>query len=134
MNPDGSGLRQITNHAASDAQPNWSPDGTTIAFGSDRDGNSEIYIMNAYGSALTRITDNPAEDSDPPGNPPNSPALSPPPVPCSLFLVPSSLFPVPCSPTSRYGRTPFALGAVDRCKLSPWTPKSSTLGRPTVSA
>ncbi len=35
----------------------WSPDGTRIAFESERDGDAEVYIMNADGSGLTRITD-----------------------------------------------------------------------------
>ncbi len=33
-----------------------------IAFHSNRDGNSEIYVMNADGTNPTRLTDNPAED------------------------------------------------------------------------
>src|SRR3989442_7570494 len=33
-----------------------------IAFGSDRDGNPEIYVMNADGSGVTRLTNNPATD------------------------------------------------------------------------
>ena len=36
-----------------------------IAFVSDRDGNSEIYVTQADGSNLTRITDDPAEDAGP---------------------------------------------------------------------
>lgn len=36
-----------------------------IAFASDRDGNFEIYVMNADGGGLTRVTDNPAEDTHP---------------------------------------------------------------------
>jgi WD40-like Beta Propeller Repeat len=36
-----------------------------IAFASDRDGNNEIYVMNNDGTAQTRITNNPASDSDP---------------------------------------------------------------------
>src|SRR5256714_15455441 len=36
-----------------------------IAFVSYRDGNSEIYIMNADGSEPTRLTDNPASDVGP---------------------------------------------------------------------
>ena len=32
---------------------------------SDRDGNTEIYVMNAVGSGLTRLTNNPAQDRYP---------------------------------------------------------------------
>ena len=43
----------------------WSPDGARLAFTSGRDGNPEIYVMNADGSAQTRLTNNPAYDSHP---------------------------------------------------------------------
>jgi Tol biopolymer transport system component len=36
--------------------PAWSPDGTRIAFTSFRHGNGELYVMNADGSAQTRLT------------------------------------------------------------------------------
>ena len=36
-----------------------------IAFSSNRDGNPEIYVMNADGSGVTRLTDHPGEDGDP---------------------------------------------------------------------
>jgi WD40-like Beta Propeller Repeat len=36
--------------------PTWSPDGTKIAFASDRDGNSNIYVMDANGSGPTALT------------------------------------------------------------------------------
>src|SRR5690242_3398815 len=36
-----------------------------IAFVSDRDGNKEIYVMNADGSNQRRLTDNPANDDNP---------------------------------------------------------------------
>src|SRR5207245_9594516 len=36
-----------------------------IAFVSDRDGNADIYVMNADGSSPTRLTNNPAADLDP---------------------------------------------------------------------
>ena len=67
MNADGSDDVQITTGAArvNNQAPDWSPDGTRIVFVSSRDGNAEIYAMNADGSALTRLTDNPAEDVDP---------------------------------------------------------------------
>src|SRR5215212_153402 len=39
-------------------------DGTKLAFTSDRDGNTEVYVMNAQdGSNQTRLTDNGASDS-----------------------------------------------------------------------
>jgi dipeptidyl aminopeptidase/acylaminoacyl peptidase len=40
-----------------------------IAFASDRDGNFEIYVMNADGGGLTRLTNNPAEDTHPTWSP-----------------------------------------------------------------
>lgn|GEM_PF-6731685 len=40
-----------------------------IAFASDRDGNTEIYRMNANGSAQTRVTDWPLDDSGPAWSP-----------------------------------------------------------------
>ena len=39
--------------------------GGKIAFVSTRDGNEEIYVMNADGSNQTNITNNPATDYDP---------------------------------------------------------------------
>jgi 7,8-dihydropterin-6-yl-methyl-4-(beta-D-ribofuranosyl)aminobenzene 5'-phosphate synthase len=40
-------------------KPSWSPDGTRIAFNSKRDGNWELYVMNADGTGLHRLTDSP---------------------------------------------------------------------------
>ena len=34
----------------------WSPDGTKLAFGTTRDGNFDIYLMNRDGSSPTRLT------------------------------------------------------------------------------
>ncbi len=47
----------------------WSPDGSRIAFSSDRDGNTEIYIMNADGSGIVRLTDHPDSDMEPAWSP-----------------------------------------------------------------
>ena len=44
--------------------------GTQLAFVSERDGNSEIYIVNVDGTGLTRLTDDPAEDLHPAWSPP----------------------------------------------------------------
>ena len=40
--------------------PDWSPDGTRIAFESYLDGKSEVYVVNSDGSGLTRLTKSPA--------------------------------------------------------------------------
>ena len=45
--------------------PSWSPDGRRLAFMSDRDGNFDIYVMNADGTGQTRLTDNPLDDGSP---------------------------------------------------------------------
>jgi TolB protein len=49
----------------------WSPDGTRLAFMSNRDGggNSEIYIVNRDGSGLRRLTNHPGADSTPTWSP-----------------------------------------------------------------
>lgn len=53
------------NSLGGDEYPAWSPDGTRIAFHSYRDGNWEIYVMNADGSGQMRLTHNPGEDTYP---------------------------------------------------------------------
>ena len=63
MNADGTGLTNLTNNAAGDWIPVWSPDGSQIAFASGRDGiSTEIYVMNADGTSQTRLTSNSAGD------------------------------------------------------------------------
>ena len=42
--------------------PSWSPDGKRIAFTSTRDGNYEIYLINADGTQLRRVTNHPERD------------------------------------------------------------------------
>jgi Tol biopolymer transport system component len=65
QNADGSNRINLTNNPADDWTPVWSPDGTRIAFVSDRDGNQEIYVMDADGSNQTNLTNNPGDDYDP---------------------------------------------------------------------
>jgi len=69
MNADGSNQHRLTDNPAPDSYPAWSPDGTRIAFVSERDGNSEIYVMNADGSDPRRLTDEAAVDAYPAWSP-----------------------------------------------------------------
>lgn len=65
MNADGTGQTRLRIGPFDDFGPAWSPDGTRIAFSSNRDGNFEIYLMDADGSNQTRLTNNSATDTNP---------------------------------------------------------------------
>jgi Tol biopolymer transport system component len=69
MNADGGGRDQLTTHEANDSSPAVSPDGTRIAFESERDGNTEIYVMDADGGNQVRLTNDPARDAAPAWSP-----------------------------------------------------------------
>lgn len=73
MNSDGSAPVNLTNHVANEGEPSWSPDGSKIAFQSDRDniesGRPDIYVMDADGGNVTRLTTNPAFDESPEWSP-----------------------------------------------------------------
>jgi Tol biopolymer transport system component len=47
------------------SNPSFSPNGKFIVFESNRDGNSEIYLMIADGKNQTRLTNNTFMDSEP---------------------------------------------------------------------
>lgn len=60
MNPDGSGVTQITHNPAFDFWPNWSPDGARIAFLRDEGGgDNDVYVVNADGTGELRLTNTP---------------------------------------------------------------------------
>ena len=66
MNPDGTELEQLTTNPAGDYGPALSPDGTKVAFYSNRAGNPDIYVLDLQAGVITPLTtDNPESDSDP---------------------------------------------------------------------
>ena len=63
---DGGDARNLTADAkGDDSYPSFSPDGKLIAFDSNRDGNNEIYVMQADGGNARRITFSPGSDLAP---------------------------------------------------------------------
>ena len=62
MNADGSAQTRLTRSPARDENPDWSPDGSQIAFYSERPGNAEIYVMNSDGTHQQRVTHDPWYD------------------------------------------------------------------------
>ena len=52
VNWDGSGLQHLTSGPDTDLDPDWSPDGSKIAFSR----NGSIHVMNANGSGVTRLS------------------------------------------------------------------------------
>jgi Tol biopolymer transport system component len=62
MQSDGTDVRRLTTSCGMDSHPHWSPDGKRISFTSRRDGNYEIYVMNADGSDPQNLTRHPERD------------------------------------------------------------------------
>ncbi len=64
-NRDGSDLVRLTDAPGYDAEASYSPDGSSIVFTSFRDGDGEIYIMDADGKNPRRITHSKGYDGGP---------------------------------------------------------------------
>jgi Tol biopolymer transport system component len=71
MHPDGSALKQITTGHGDDREPRISPDGTTIAFASDRafNGNYDIWTVDIATGHLKQITTGEADEYEPAWSP-----------------------------------------------------------------
>jgi TolB protein len=54
--------RQLTSAVGNELAPSFSPRGDRIAFETNRDGNYEIYVMNADGSNQRNLTNSPSSD------------------------------------------------------------------------
>ncbi len=52
----GGRAMRLTIHEAYESRPQWSPDGTRIAFVSDRFGSDDLFVMSADGGAPARLT------------------------------------------------------------------------------
>lgn len=81
VKPDGSSLTKITDNADDDGFDgslltgipltpdarglSWSPDGSQIAFISDRNANLDIFVVNEDGTGLKQVTTHTADDYDP---------------------------------------------------------------------
>jgi Tol biopolymer transport system component len=69
MNADGSNPINLSNHAATEFGPSWSPDGRKITFSSSRSGGHDIYVMEADGSSQSNLTNMPGSDLEPAWSP-----------------------------------------------------------------
>ena len=60
---DGKNIQRLTVHTARDIHPRFSPDGRSIAFSSDREGNMDVYLIPTAGGAVKRLTIHSADDT-----------------------------------------------------------------------
>lgn len=55
-NADGNNVKRITFAGVFNSSPSWSPDGKKIAFAGQSDNNFDIFVMNADGTGMIRLT------------------------------------------------------------------------------
>ena len=59
----GGTATRLTTRPSYESAPVWSPDGSKIAFASDRNGGKDIYIMDSNGGSAKRLTFNSANET-----------------------------------------------------------------------
>jgi Tol biopolymer transport system component len=69
MRATGKDLQRLTHSPGTDWYPTWSPDGDHIAFQTYRNGNADIYVMDADGSNVRALTTAPEDDEYPAWSP-----------------------------------------------------------------
>jgi tricorn protease len=62
-NENGTGVTRLTDNAARDIYPRFSPDGNWIAFSSNREGNYDVYVIPATGGKPRQLTFHSADDN-----------------------------------------------------------------------
>jgi TolB protein len=101
MDADGTDLRRITDEGSlidgADLGPAWSPDGSRIAFAREgreegaESGSADIYVVNADGTNLVRLTATPANEYEPDWSPDGSTiafvGFDDPPSPFRLYVM-----------------------------------------------
>ena len=60
---DGRNIKRITANKARDVYPRFSPDGKSIAFSSDRNGNFDVFIVPSEGGTAKQLTFHSADDT-----------------------------------------------------------------------
>ena len=66
---EGKNANRLTENDWDDFHPTWSPDGTQIAFYSERDGYADIYVIGSDGTDERQLTDTRSNDKDPAWSP-----------------------------------------------------------------
>lgn len=62
-------VRQLTSDPGTDRHPAWSPNGSEIAFDSDRSGSPQIFVMRKDGTGVRQLTHAPSPSSAPSWSP-----------------------------------------------------------------
>ena len=65
VNVENGETHVLARHLGWDIYPTWSPDGSKLAFVSDREGNEEIYLMSRDGNDLVNLTNHAGSDFNP---------------------------------------------------------------------